>query len=290
MNQNILEIGFLASVKIYCWGASVKIDPKTISDDAPSEIVRAMQDIISDKTILKQLRKIKNQVFYFMEQNSMPFPLEQAFFVPKIRIEEVSNYLEEMKAEYFKLVDSFIGEYDRLKTKFKLSYPKQYKIVQKRYPDITRLKEKFRFDWNFYTINMPNEEGFSTIDKKIFEKEKARFNALIQEMEENTVNFVREKLIERIEVLSSQCENGTINRATINSVNNIVEQWENIWANAINEKSLNIAVRAIKTTLNKVGGIEEFKANESLQADIDQRLAKIVNRLQNAPNKRRIMM
>lgn len=290
MNQNILEIGFLSSVKIYCWGGSVKIDPKTISEDAPSEIVRAMQDIISDKTILKKLRKIKNQVFYFMDQNSMPFPLEQAFFVPKVKVEEVSKYLEEMRSEYFQLVDSFIGEYDKLKTKFKSEYPKQYKIVQKRYPDITRLKEKFRFDWNFYSINMPNQEGFATIDKSVFKKEKARFNALIREMEESTIELIRSKLVERIEVLAAQCKNGTINRATMNSIDQVADQWKEIWSNCMNEKSLSSAVKSVKLALSKVGDVERFKSNEALQIATETKLGKILDRLQNLPNKRRIMM
>lgn len=290
VKNNILDLGYLTSVKIYCWNAAVKIDPKDLANDVPSEIVRTMQDIISDKTIIKELRKIKNQVFYFIENNSMPFPLEQAFFVPKQNIEAVSNYLEEMKSKYFEIADELIRNYSRLRTEFKIRYPKNYKIVEKRYPSAERLKEKFRFDWNFYTINAPTSKGFSTIDKSIFAKEKAKFQELMAEMEQNTIAFIQEKLIERCNVLAEQCSDGKINRATMNSISSIVDQWEEIWSDCIEQKSLNSAIKSVRLTLKSVGDVDQFKTNESLQNKVENKLEKIIKRLENLPNKRRIVM
>lgn len=289
--NNILNSGTLFSVKIYNWNAAVKIDPKQLSNDAPSEIIRAMQDLISDKTLIKQLRKIKNQVFYYIESRAMPFPLENIFFVPHMYLEEIDKYMEEQKAKYFNLVDELILNYGKLRNEFRIKYPKNYKIVEKRYPDAQKLKSKFRFEWNLYSITLPeNNNGFQTIDKKIIEKEKAKFKSLMQEMEQQTIELIRDRLIQRIEVLAEQCSNGTINRATMNSITSVTEQWEEIWKDCLDQKSLGSAIKSVRLTLNKVGDVDQFKENEKLQGQVEKKLGKIIKRLENVNFKRKIKM
>lgn len=289
--SNILDNGVLFSIKIYNWNASVKIDPKQINENVPSEIVRAMQDLFCDKTLIKELKKIKNQVFYKIETYAMPFPLENIFFVPHKYLEKIDEYLEEMKFHYFNLVDELIRNYDKLRNDFKEKYPDNYKIVKKRYPDASQLKNKFRFEWNLYSISIPDaNDGFKMIDKSIIEKEKAKFQNLMVDMEKQTIELIRDKLIDRINVLAEQCNNGTINRATMGSVTNIIEQWEEIWQNCLDQKTLGNAIKSVKMTLNKVGNVDAFKENEKLQGQVEEKLEKIVSRLKKVEFKRKIKM
>jgi hypothetical protein len=287
MKVDQLREGVLVSLKMGRWNASVKIDPeklpKHLADEIPKQIWRTMQDMVKDKSILTEMTSIRNRAKYVLQCNALMFPIDNVWFVPKDRIQYLDDHFTKYQKRYHELTDELCKKYKKLKSEFKEEYPVFFKIIENKYPSIDQLKGKFYFTWNFFQFTIPDED-LDILPPSVYEREKEKFKNMVKEMEQMTVNMVGQMLFDRVKKLEEQCDSGSINKATVNGVENFLSKWEDLWSGHVDESKMKSIVKSLKHQMKKNGNADVLKENDAVRAELGKRLGKIIGRLDNVPN------
>ena len=168
MRVEKLQEGALCSLKMGRWDASVRMDKTKLGKDVPKDIVRAMQDLVEDRTLLKDLSTIRRMAKGLLQRNSVPFPIDGIFFVPKSKITMLDEKFSEFKSESRKRLRKMISKYPEMKREFKKKYPDYYD--ESKYPSVAQLKDKFYFHWQFFHLALPDKNA-GILDPKIYKRE-----------------------------------------------------------------------------------------------------------------------
>lgn len=276
MNKNKLNEGVLCSLKIGKWEARAKINTDKLGKNIPSDIIRGSQDLIEDKSLLHEIRKIKQNAKNTLLNNSLPFPIDNVFFVPKSKIQDLNDSFEAYRKEYNKVIEKFVQNYLKLKRSFKRKYPKYFN--ENKYPSKQRIKAKFYFYWNFFNIDIPNKKT-SILPPSLYQKEVKKFKGMVSQIEYLTINVVSEKLLQRVKTLEKQCKEGKINKLTLNSIDCFLEKWEDLWSGYVDEKRLNEIIKELKKEVKKNGS--KLKNSEELRNELGEKLDKMVSKIEN---------
>lgn len=280
MDQEKLKEGVLCELKMGRWDAKVRLPKEQLGRSVPKDIIRAVQDVIDDKSLLKELSAIRRSAKFILKNNSLPFPIDSVFWIPKDKIELVNEKLEEAKINNEEVIKRLLQNFGKLKSDFKEKYPDFYN--EDKYPSVDQLKEKYYFFWHFFTLNLPDKEG-GILSPALYKKEKEKFNGLIKEMETMTITLIGNQLLKRVEALSEQCEAGKVNARTVTSLNRFFKRWDELWAGTINESKVKEIIFTLKKTMKTVSP-ERLQNNEHLQGKIQEKLENAMVNLKKIPN------
>ena len=276
-----LNEGTLCSIQTGFWGASAKYDKNKLGKDVDKEIVRAMQDLIDDKTLMDDIRNIQWQAKYLVKNNSMPFPIDGVFFLPKNKIVYINDRLEELLEEFDQRLDKFVRNYLRLIKRFKKNHPKDYR--PEKYPTKKQIKNKYYLRWTFFKIEGP-ENIAGILDPNEYKRAVSKFQSMVDEMEEMAVNVIANQLFERAEKLYQQCVTGEgLHGKTVGSLNRFLDKWQELWRGNVDNKKMKIIVSRLKKEMKKVE-ITRLKDNEEFRNEFSNKLGGIIDKIQNMPN------
>lgn len=276
-----LQEGVLCNLRIGRWDAAAKLPKDKLGSGIPKEIIRAMQDLIEDKRLLKDIATIRRIAKGHLMRNSLPFPIDGVWFIPKDRINHIDHSFKQYKQENDERVESFIENYSRLKASMKKKYPSYYR--PKKYPSVTQLRKKFYFNWQFFHIALPKSGKASVLSPKLYQREQEKFNGMIKQMEEMTVTLIAQRLFKRINRLSNQCTNGKINAGTVNSVDRFLKNWNDLWSGYVDEKRLQTIMNQLKTQMKTVSA-DHLKDSEEFRVTIGTKMDSLIEKLKNLPN------
>jgi len=275
MDQDKLREGVLCNLKFNRWTASAKLPKELLGDNVPKEIVRGMQDLIDDRTLLKDISTIRRTAKGELMRNSIPFPIEGVWFVPKSQVPRLDNSLIELQEEDDKRVEVFLDSYERLKKRMKKKYPDYYR--KEKYPSKAELRRRFRFSWQFFQITMPDKEA-SILDPKLYKREQAKFQDMVRQMEEMVLNLVAHRMFKRIERLASQCESGKINKGTLNSIDRFLGKWDELWSGYVDDKKMKMIMARMKKQMKSVSA-DRLKSNDEFREEVGGEMDKVLKRL-----------
>ena len=280
MTPEQLQEGALCQLKIGKWDASVRMSKDKLGKSVPKEIVRAMQDLVEDKTLLKDLTTIKRSTKNMLKNHSLPFPVDSVFWVPKNTITYLDEYFAEQKAEYMRRKEILKRKLPIMKRRFKQKYPKFYE--ERYYPTRPELDKKYYFEWNFFHFAVPDKKT-QVLSPAQYKREQQKFRAMVHEMEEMTVNLIGNELLNRIDTLRQQCENDEINAGTVNSIERFMEKWNNLWKGNVDNKKLHGIMKSMRVQMKRTSA-EKLKNNDDFREKAAEKLEKIIGRIQNVPN------
>jgi hypothetical protein len=276
-----LNEGTLCSIQTGFWGASAKYDKNKLGSEVPKDIVRAMQDLLDDKTLMDDIRNIQWQAKYVVKNNSMPFPIDAVFFIPKNKVVQINDRLEELIEEFDQRLDKFIRNYGRLIKRFKKNHPKEYR--PEKYPSKRELRNKFYIRWTFFSIDSPDSTA-GILDPNDYKRAVTKFQSMVDEMEEMAVNIIANDLFARLEKLHKQCTTGEgLHGKTVSSVNRFLDKWKDLWRGNVDEKNLKIIISRLKKEMKSVE-ISRLKDNEEFRKEFSGKLSTIIDKIQNMPN------
>lgn len=110
MDGNIFQKGVLVQLSISIWTGRVKIDPRTVSDDADPEYLSVTKFLI-DKNYLNPLEQIRSEVRHYIGRKSLPFDITGVLFIPAEILMEVDEELKRMKSNFQEKVCHFTDQY-----------------------------------------------------------------------------------------------------------------------------------------------------------------------------------
>ena len=281
MRTEQLQEGVLCNLRIGRWDASAKLPKDKLGKDVPKEIIRAMQDLIEDKRLLKDIATIRRSAKGLLMRNSIPFPIDGIWFVPKDRIDYIDDQFRQYKEVNDERVESLIKNYSKLKANMKKKYPNYYR--PKKYPSISQLRKKFYFNWQFFHIALPKSGKASVLSPKLYKKEQEKFKGMIKQMEEMTVTLVAQRLFIRINRLSEQCASGKINAGTVNSIDRFLKNWNKLWSGYVDEKRICIIMAQLKTQMKTVSA-DHLKDSEDFRETIGNKMDSLIKKLKHIPD------
>ena len=280
MKPEQLHEGMLCQLKIGRWGASIRLRKDKLGRDLPPEIVRGMQDLVEDKTLLKDQLTIKRTALGLLKRSSMPFPVDGIHWVPKHKIVELDEAFTQLQNEYGAGTDKLIANIGKLKRRFQRKYPKFYNEAN--YPTPDELRGKYYFYWRFFQFDLPDKEaGILTPD--MYKREKAKFDAMAKEMNEMAINVIGNALLKRIERLQAQCEGDKINAGTVSSVERFLEKWEDLWKENVDSEKFNGIMTSLRLQMKKTSA-DRLKSNEDFRNKAAKKFEKIVKQIKKVPD------
>jgi len=280
MKQSQLEEGVLCSLNCGRWAASVRMPKEMIPQNLPKEILRQMQDVLDDKTLLKDIQTVLRRAKRFLQANSIPFPVDGVFFVPKENIEKIDNGFKKYFDEKEVLIERLLNEYATLKARFKNNYPEYYN--EKYYPNKRELRKKFYMKWQFFQFSLP-DEGAKLLSPKLYKREQEKFKTMVKDMEEMTVSLVGNMLHQRLESLAKQCDSGKINAGTVNAVDRFLSKWDDLWRGHVDDKKMRMVMNQLKRQMKKTNA-DRLKGNETFRNETGEMINKLMDKLNNVPN------
>jgi len=277
MKLEQLNEGAFCQLKIGRWNASTKLDKSKLGKDVPKEIIRANQDLIDDRTLLKDLSTIKRSARGYLIRRSLSFNIDGVFWVRKEDIPKIDEKFFEFKKEYEVRLEKLIRNYVKMKNDFRRKYPEYY--IPDKYPRSNELRRKYYFDWNFFHFVIPDKKT-NILSPGIYKRETEKLKNMVKEMEEMTINLVGNMLIKRAEKLAVQCESGNINAATFNSIEEFMKRWDNLWGDFIDEEKMKSVFSSLKKNLKGMNA-DTLKDNDSFRGKMGKTLEDAVEQIKN---------
>ena len=276
---DLREDGVLCLLRIGVWQARHNLDVKRINKDAPREILRASQSLLTDRNVIKEFTSVAKEAKNFVMLNSVPHPIPGMTWIPKEDIVRIDKKLSEISERYSSLAMELSKGIDKEREKYKKKYPEYYDAS--RYPSEKEIMNKFYIRWQFFEVDLPGKLKLG--NAKIYQKEKEKADKIKNEIEEMTLNLFGNMIIARLNKLNSQCDSGKTNQGTINAINKLLEKWEKLWSPHIEEQKFRMAMLRIKRDMKRISA-EQLKTNDDLRSEIQKRTEGVINKIKNVPN------
>jgi hypothetical protein len=193
--------------------------------------------------------------------------MEYVRAIPKRNLARVMERLEELKADYLAKAEEFVERYEAIKDEWRAKHPDIWHRLAPHYPTSGQLRRKFDFFWTVFEIKGAEvKEGSAPEIVAAYEQARAELEERYQEMVEEAVVYLRKKVMETVQNLSSRLKEGRIVRNdTLESVRRM-EDWfkdMNIFGDLQVEESLTQLRAAINGT-----DYEDLKDNEALKQQL----------------------
>jgi len=279
MRLEQLQEGAFCQLKIGRWDASIRLPKEKLGNQIPKEIIRANQDLIEDRTLLKDLATIRRSAKGYLFRNSLPFEIDGVYWVRKDKIPEMDAKFDEFKDEYKIRLDKLARNYIKMKNNFRKKYPDYYN--GKKYPSTSKLKSKFYFRWNFFHFAIPDKET-KILSPKLYKREQEKFKNMIANMEEMTITLIGNLLIRRAQRLSNQCDSGKINGGTVASIERFMKRWDELWSDYVDEEKMQKIMKSLKKQVKSMSA-ERLKNNEDFRSKMGKTLEEVIGNIQNVP-------
>lgn len=280
MRQELLQEGVLCQLKMGRWDARVRLPKSKFGKDIPTEIVRGMQDVIDDRTLLKDLATIRRSAKGLLQRSSLPFPVDGVFWVPKEKVVELEEAFVEFKAESNSRLNKLLKNIDKMKAKFQKKYPNFFD--EKYYPSKHKLESKFYFYWNFFQMTIPDEKA-GILSPSMVKRETAKLRGMVKQMEDMTVNLVGNMLFSRVSKLAKQCDNEKINAGTVTSIERFIERWDDLWRDRVDQKQMKMIMSRLKKEMKSTTA-ERLKDNDDFRGKMQGNLEAMMKKIKAVPD------
>jgi len=188
--KKVFEDGILVDVNVSYWSGAKALTPNDLGLD-PKQVTSAFKlgkKFLVDKNVIQSFRTIEGRARRVVELNSFQFPIGHARFVPAKAFPKVLTQLKEYQAEYNRLVDNLVENYDKYRQDMVPVYREaaeqaflqseetgvqEFNLDEREarksryitafleringfYPAAESLRGRYRLDWDIYVTSMPD--------------------------------------------------------------------------------------------------------------------------------------
>lgn len=280
MKAEKFDDGVLCQLKIGRWGAKAKLNDEQIGDELPSEIVRVIQDLVEDKTIVRSLNSIRLQAKKALKESSLRFPIDNVYWIPKHKIENLDAEFTRLQTEYASEANNLAENITKLKDNFRRRYPKFYSA--EKYPSADAIRAKHYFHWRFFQFQLPDKKG-GLLTADMYKREQEKFQRMAKKMEEMAIDVIGTTLLKRIDKLREQCENDSVNAGTWKSLEKFMEKWNDIWAGNIDSDKMKSIMKQMRMMVSRTSS-DKLKSDEDFRNQAAKKMEKIAKQVKAIPN------
>jgi hypothetical protein len=301
---NIFKDGLLVDVDVSFWsGAKVlKAEDLGLKDNEVAGAYKLGRKLLIPQEVIRQFRTIEGRARRVVDENSFPFPIGGARFIPKRKFKLVEETLKGYKEQYFALVESLIENYDEYRvqmlpvyqqaaetayltqtpsgvTEFSMEDRETEKAqfieafmnrIASYYPPAQSLRAKFALNWSVYEIAIPrmNKQGEGN---EYLEPIHNKIDGFIDDV----VKVLRHETVAICSRITNNMKEGKIIRTrTIQSLSNFIERFEDL--NFVGDKEVEDRLSSLRKDILKAYPQDGMPDNMDLQTEIQHKLEGLI--------------
>ncbi len=199
---SLFDVGALVNLKIHSWSGRKMITRKDLvnvgydPDALPVEICNLGRKLLVPKPEIQAMNRVEQRARKILDRYAVPFGISNSHFVPIKMLPTIQQQIDELREEFFTLVDSFIVRFDDLIKAIRESHPEFWeKCLQGNYPsDPKSLRRYYKFE--FFTFRIAGMDSIQetnvneiVANQKIVDE---RTRELRIQMQEEVKDFVGE--------------------------------------------------------------------------------------------------
>lgn len=209
--ENVFRKACLIQLTTSVWMGSKMLDQSHMSKVAEnSEWLRGRKFLINPE-LLGPLHTSTHQSRDLVKQYSLPFPITGLYLIPKESLAFVDERLTYQKDRYLEKVNAFVGTYDLAREEAKKHLADLFNEAD--YP--LDIRNKFRFEWRFLTLDVPGKG--SVLSPEVYEREKKKFEDMMSEARDLAAVALREEFAEIVNSLVEKLSKDSSQPKTIKS-------------------------------------------------------------------------
>ena len=251
------------------WPGQAKLKPTDLGLD-PQDVPEIFY--LGNKKLYHQewrqlFSQLSNRARNYLNDNSYPFVVEYVRAIPKRNLAKVVERLEELKAEFMAKAQDFLAEYDAIREDWREKYPGVWEHLAPHYPSKEYLKRRFDFFWTVFEIKGAEvQEGSAPEIIAAYEQARSELESRYQEMVEEAVVYLRKKVLETVQNLSTRLKEGRIVRNdTLESVRRVESWFKDL--NIFGDVQVEEALTQLRAAVNGTD-YEALKDNEALKQQL----------------------
>jgi hypothetical protein len=278
--QNIFQQACLLQLSTSCWQGQKTLESSVIESrftDEQSQWLSGRKFLVSPDSLAK-VRAVVSRARVFIDKLALPFPVTGLALVPKEMLTRIDNGLEGIRAEFFSAVGDFISGYEGERREAEKSLGELFNEAD--YP--VDISSKFKLEWRFLTLDVPGKSRI--LPPEVYEREKAKFTAMMEETRELAVNALREGFAGLVHHILDRLsgDNGKPKRfksSMVEKMQDFVSGFED--RNLFDDEGLADLVSQAKAIVSGVSP-ESLREDPRLRQRISSKMDEIKNAIDNA--------
>lgn len=173
--------------------------------------------------LLGPVKTAVQQTFNMIRRTSLPFPMTSIYLIPKDLLSQVDEQLQQFQTRFWSKVEDFEALYGVARDEAKGVLKDLFD--ESEYP--VRIRSKFNFEWRYLALGVPTRTTILT--PAIYEREKEKFQKLMDETRELAVTALREEfsqivthIVERLDS-NSNGKGKTISSTMFNKIHQFID-------------------------------------------------------------------
>lgn len=173
--------------------------------------------------LLGPVKTAVQQAGNMIRRASLPFPLTGIYMIPKESLNQVDERLQGFQTRFWSKVDDFEALYEVAREEAREVLKDLFD--ESEYPE--KIRRKFNFEWRYLTLGVPGKTSILT--PALYEREKEKFQKLMDETRELAVTALREEfagiVTHLVERLDHNChgKGRTISGSMFNRLNQFMD-------------------------------------------------------------------
>lgn len=299
--SNLFKDGILVQVHVRFWSGQRGLTPADLGLD-PNTVSKAFvlgRKYLVDETHIREFRVRDGRARRIVDESGFSFPIGNARFVPRARLDKVLTELEQVRTEFLQLRDNLCNNYEQHQiemipvykeaaaaaflnqedatTEFSIegrdeklaAFTEQFlDRVATFYPSVEVLRAKFDIEWTVFEVTPPS-------DKTQYASEKWK-KAISEKMDTfvtDTVKALRAETLTVVDRVHAALTGGKVHGKTLNSLSEFITKFKEL--NFVGDKTIEEQLSSLQKEVLDVYPTDKVKDEAEIQQAIIGRLVKI---------------
>ena len=246
--SRLFQDGKLLHIHTPIWSMQVRLSAEDLPLEEGVELpefVRLGNKMLIDDTQLKKFKVIEKRARNYLAQNSYPFPIAQAHFVPNKTLMPVLEKLETHRVAFMAQVDTFVAGYPGFKEAMLAKYPDHQAALLPYYPDAASVRQKFGFNVTMFEVAFPREmkdinlasiqaegEARKALQKKFEDEMQRQYAQSMVEVNaflKDAISSTRGRVVEVFETVARKIQDReVISTSNLKTLSGIIETFDSL--------------------------------------------------------------
>jgi len=275
--DNVFEKACLIQLSTSVWQGSRMVDHAVMEKIGQnSDWIKGRKFLINPellgpvKTAVHQARKV-------IQKHALPFPITSIYLVPKESLVEIDEALQAYHERFWGKVEHFQDVYGEAMDEAQDFLGDLFNQMD--YPE--DIRQKFKFEWRFLTLNVP--EQTSVLSPEVYLREKEKFITMMEETRDLASMALADELGKIVSTLTEKLNGGdkprTLNSSMFNKINEFLSSFET--RNIFNDETLIDLTTQARDVIN---GVSPFgiRYNDEMRNNIKTEMTDLRNSIEAA--------
>jgi len=290
--NKLFQDGYLVNIHVSVWGMSANLSEEDLKIEKVSRFIRLGKKMLIDPEHLNVFKNIESKGRRYLYKNSYDFPIADAHFVPKKRLSEVFDKLDEIRTEFYEAKRAFIANYETYKQAVldHEDYKDIKDVLRGLYPTVAELENRFSFSTSVFELTMPRsleetniqeliarDQAEVEVKKKLEAQLADQHRRSLQQIDrfaEDAVQSLRNQLFGACEAITQKIKAGEIvSKSNINSIKAEISNFHAL--NIFDDSAVANEIARLERLLE---GEHNFKTDKSAVASLDDALKSVMDK------------